>query len=72
MNVDVDYHGSRLLEDPRRDVLWDSLWRWCFAAMVRPGDCVLDLGAGYCNFINSATAARRSVSRTVEGAAPTR
>jgi SAM-dependent methyltransferase len=59
MTVEVDYHGSRLLGDPRRDVLWGSLWRYRFAAMVQPSDCVLDLGAGYCNFINSAVARRR-------------
>jgi hypothetical protein len=57
--TDIDYHGSRLLADPRRDVLWQSLWRYRFAGMVKPSDCVLDLGAGYCNFINSAMARRR-------------
>jgi hypothetical protein len=57
MNV-VDYHGSRLVVDPRRDVLWRSLWRYRFSTMVRPDDCVLDLGAGYCNFINSVVARR--------------
>jgi hypothetical protein len=55
----VDYHNSRLVADARRDVLWQSLWRYCFSAMVRPDDCVLDLGAGYCNFINSVVARRR-------------
>jgi hypothetical protein len=55
----VDYHNSRLVADDRRDVLWQSLWRYCFSAMVRPDDCVLDLGAGYCNFINSVVARRR-------------
>jgi SAM-dependent methyltransferase len=55
----VDYHGSRLIADPRRDVLWQSLWRYRFSAMVRPDDCVLDLGAGYGNFINSVVARRR-------------
>ncbi len=55
----LDYHGSRLPADPRRDVLWDSLWRYRFQAMVQPDDCVLDLGAGYCNFINAAVARRR-------------
>ena len=55
----LDYHGSRLVEDKRRDVLWDSLWEYRFRGMVRPGDCVLDLGAGYCNFINAVVARRR-------------
>ncbi len=55
----VDYHGSRLPEDKRRDVLWESLWEYRFRAMVRPTDCVLDLGAGYGNFINAVQARRR-------------
>ncbi|HEV2335942.1 MAG TPA: class I SAM-dependent methyltransferase [Stellaceae bacterium] len=55
----VDYHSSRLVADARRDVLWQSLWRYCFSAMVGPEDCVLDLGVGYCNFINSVVARRR-------------
>ncbi len=55
----VDYHNSRLVADARRDVLWQSLWRYCFSAMVRSDDCVLDLGAGYGNFINSVVARRR-------------
>lgn len=55
----IDYHSSRLVEDPRRDVLWQSLWRYHFSAMVRPDECVMDLGAGYCNFINSVVARRR-------------
>jgi hypothetical protein len=55
----IDYHGSRLIADKRRDVLWESLWRYRFSAMVRPDDCVLDLGAGHCSFINSVVARRR-------------
>jgi len=54
-----DYHASRLTLDSRRDVLWETLWRYCFSAMVDPNDCVLDLGAGYGNFINAVTARRR-------------
>ena len=53
------YHGSRLVADKRRDVLWESLWRYKFSTMVRPDDCVLDLGAGYGNFINAVVARRR-------------
>jgi SAM-dependent methyltransferase len=53
------YHASRLPADARRDVLWQSLWRYRFSAMVRPDDCVLDLGAGYGSFINQVQAHRR-------------
>lgn len=63
----VDYHNSRLVADARRDVLWQSLWRYCFSAMVRSDDCVLDLGAGYCNFINSVVARRRIAIDAWEG-----
>jgi SAM-dependent methyltransferase len=56
---DDDYHRSRLTQDKRRDVLWETLWRYYFSAMVDPDDCVLDLGAGYGNFINAAVARRR-------------
>lgn len=63
----VDYHGSRLVEDERRDVLWQSLWRYRFGAMVEPDDCVLDLGAGYCNFINCVVARRRIAVDAWEG-----
>ncbi len=55
----LDYHGSRLQDDPRRVALWETLWRYYFKAMIRPSDCVLDLGSGYGSFINAVTAARR-------------
>jgi len=55
----VDYHGSRLPEDVRRNVLWDSLWRYFFCKIVTAEDCVLDLGSGYGNFINAVRARRR-------------
>ena len=57
--TELDYHGSRLPEDARRDVLWRALWIHKFAAMVGADDCVLDLGAGYGNFSNAAVARRR-------------
>lgn len=53
------YHGSRLTADDRRTVLWQTLWRYRFSGMVRPDDCVLDLGAGHCCFINAVVARRR-------------
>lgn len=63
----VDYHGSRLVVDERRDLLWQSLWRYRFHTMVGPNDCVLDLGAGYCSFINCVVARRRIAIDAWEG-----
>lgn len=57
--VPGDYHGSRLPHDPRRDVLWEALWHCHFRTRIAPDACVLDLGSGYANFINSVRARRR-------------
>ena len=57
--VSEGYHASRLTEDPRRDVVWDALWRFHFSKLIRPDACVLDLGSGYGNFINHVEARRR-------------
>jgi SAM-dependent methyltransferase len=59
--------ASRPAPDPRRDVVWRSLWRYRFSAMVRPEDCVLDLGAGYGSFINHVEARRRIAVDTWDG-----
>jgi hypothetical protein len=53
------YHASRLTQDARRNVLWSALWRYYFRRRIAPGDCVLDLGTGYGEFINNVVAARR-------------
>lgn len=53
------YHGSRLPRDARRDTVWKALWRYHFRHRVAPGDCVLDLGCGYGEFINNVVARRR-------------
>ena len=54
-----DYHDVRLPFDPRRAVLWKALWRQHFSELVPPSACVLDLGCGYGEFINSVIARRR-------------
>ncbi|MEO7815180.1 MAG: class I SAM-dependent methyltransferase [Sphingomicrobium sp.] len=53
------YHESRLVQDRKRDIVWKALWRYFFSARIAPGDCVLDLGCGYGEFINNVTARRR-------------
>lgn len=39
--------------------VWGVLWRRVFSRWVDPGASLLDLGAGYCEFINHAVARRR-------------
>lgn len=53
------YHESRLAPDPRRAVVWRTLWSAFFRHRIGPRDCVLDLGAGYGDFINNVVAGRR-------------
>jgi SAM-dependent methyltransferase len=55
----MSYHESRLTPDAKRDVVWKALWRFYFNRIVPADGCVLDLGAGYGNFINHVQAARR-------------
>jgi SAM-dependent methyltransferase len=53
------YHEGRLAYDPRRAVVWQTLWRYYFSKQVSADDCVLDLGCGYGDFINSVVARQR-------------
>jgi SAM-dependent methyltransferase len=39
--------------------VWSILWQSVFSRWIRPEDTVVDLGAGYCEFINAARAKRR-------------
>jgi SAM-dependent methyltransferase len=66
MNVS-GYHESRFTPDLRRLVLWQTLWRRHFNAIVPPSACVLDLGCGYGEFINSVVARRRIALDRWEG-----
>jgi SAM-dependent methyltransferase len=53
------YHEVRLPHDPAREVLWRALWRYYFSQLIRPEDCVLDIGCGHGAFINSVVARKR-------------
>ncbi len=54
-------YAARFPEAERRarGQLWQTLCDGFFARYVPPGGTVLDLGAGYCDFINHVRAARR-------------
>ena len=53
-----DYYATRFRPDPRRARLWDHLTRY-LARYVPPAGTVLELGAGYCYFINQIQGTRR-------------
>jgi SAM-dependent methyltransferase len=54
------YFKTRFGYDPRRDQVWKEVVRWIQRHYVPTDSRVLDVGAGYCNFINNVTARRRS------------
>src|ERR1700736_3397137 len=54
-----EYFQTRFVPDQRRDVLWRTLCSHHFSRLVSANDCVLELGAGYGNFINNIAAKRR-------------
>jgi ubiquinone/menaquinone biosynthesis C-methylase UbiE len=53
------YHDSRFTFDPRRQVLWRTLVQAVFQAGIPVDGVVVDLGAGYGEFINAVQARRR-------------
>jgi len=58
--MDVDgYHESRFQFDPRRAKVWKTLIEEVFQSFVPPRGTVLELGAGFCDFINQVVAARK-------------
>ena len=59
MNVETTYahRFDRIERD--RSIVWKVLTRHFFQRWVGPADVVLDLGAGYCEFINNISAGRK-------------
>jgi SAM-dependent methyltransferase len=53
------YFQTRFTHDPRREVVWRVLYDHYFARFIRGTDCVLELGAGYGDFINQVIAKTR-------------
>lgn len=44
-----------------RELVWATIVRHFFQRLIEPGATVLDLGGGYCHFINNVTCARKYV-----------
>ena len=54
----MNYHAAHLTPDPSRRVVWQAVARH-LAPYVPPESAVLEIGAGYCDWINHVRAARR-------------
>ncbi len=75
MNLHDLYESRFSPEDQAwKVVVWRILYERVFARFISPSDVVVDLGAGYCEFINTVRAARRIAvdlsPLTTEHAAP--
>jgi hypothetical protein len=51
--IDAGYHRTRFRPDADREVLWATLCTSFFQRLIGPDVHVLELGAGYANFINN-------------------
>ncbi len=59
MCLNDGYFGSRFTADKRRTLLWKTLCAAYFQKLIGESDTVLELGAGYCDFINHVQARQR-------------
>lgn len=69
-----DYFHSRFVHDPRRALVWPEVVRYIQQRYIPADARVLDVGAGYCDFINHVRARERHAvdlfERVGEFAAP--
>ena len=65
--IEEKYHLTRFPYDPRRRVLWRTLVENVFQKQIKPDAVVLELGAGYGEFINAVRARRRLAVDQWEG-----
>jgi ubiquinone/menaquinone biosynthesis C-methylase UbiE len=52
----IRFHSDEIA---RKNKLWSVICKHFFSKFVNPNDCVLDLAAGYCEFINNIHAAKK-------------
>lgn len=53
------YFDTRLKFDKKRLTLWNTLWDSYFCKLYNVTDTVVELGAGWCDFINTVNAKRK-------------
>ena len=71
MDTDVKaYYGTRFSYDRRRDIVWSELCRFLQPRYIPADARILEIGAGYCHFINQVAGREKhalDVSVDVEG-----
>lgn len=60
LRADLNYHETRFQFDTKREILWKILCECYFSKLVKPDFHVLELGAGYANFVNNVHCAQRT------------
>lgn len=58
-HIHNSYFATRMEKDKKRTVLWQTLCTAFFNKIITKDESVLELGAGYCDFINSIEAGRK-------------
>ncbi len=53
------YFRTRFEFDPRRDIVWQEVCRYLEDRFIPEGARIIDVGAGYCNFINNVRGSER-------------
>src|SRR6266542_3893595 len=62
MKLDVLYsHRFDDVDEAWKRQVWRVLWERVFSRLIGPEDVLVDVGGGYCEFANAATARRRIV-----------
>jgi len=54
-----EYFRTRFQYDKRREPVWRAVTRYIQAKYIPPNSRILDVGAGYCDFINNAVGVER-------------
>src|SRR4051812_44051716 len=61
MKTVQDYYKKRFptRELQQKQIIWKVLCQEFFQDFIKPGDYVIDIGAGYCEFINNINCAKK-------------
>jgi len=57
--VEATYQERFAGSELKRSAVWQVLGKYYFQAWIKPTDALLDIGAGYCEFINAIDAGRK-------------